>query len=308
MERRPCPDDAPPECHDQPPPASFTNVETGEVDGNTIIDSATIDGSHSLVYDKNWDRTDTINSIGWRNELQFNDQWKGTLDFGYSRADRDETYIQSVARANAFSSFSFTTSDSQLNWSTPEDLTDPGVVQLTNDPGWAEMRTPKFKDEIKSAQLAVNRTLEWGWFSGLDAGYAYNQRDKDVSSDAFYLELTGPTVDPVTGLPLHVIPTDALRDPVMIDYGGIRQSIVAWDVPSIMGMYAQVAKDPWLAQTNKFQVHEKIQTGFLRFDIATDLGSVPVRGNLGVQYVRSEQNSDGFAWNDGGSAVRTEVP
>jgi len=285
----------------QPPPAEFTNVQTGEVDGNTIIDSATIDGAHSLVYDKNWDRTDTIKSIGWRNELQFNDQWKGTLDLGYSRADRDETYIQSVARANAFSSFSFTTKDSQLVWSTPQDLTDPVVVQLTNDPGWAEMRTPKFKDEIKSAQLAVNRTLEWGWFSGLDAGYAYNQRDKDVSSDAFYLELTGPTVDPVTGLPLHVIPTDALRDPVTIDYGGIRQSIVAWDVPSIMGMYSQVAKDPWLAQTNKFQVHEKIQTGFLRFNIATDLGSVPVRGNLGVQYVYSEQNSDGFAWNDGGS-------
>ena len=66
-------------------------------------------------------------------------------------------------------------------------------------------------------------------------------------------------------------------------------------------MYAQVAKDPWLAQTNKFQVHEKIQTGFLRFDIDSKLGSVPVRGNLGVQYVHSDQNSDGFAWNDSGS-------
>ena len=154
----------------QPPPANFTNVETGERDGNTIIDSATIDGSHSLVYDKNWDRTDEIRSIGWRNELNFADQWKGTLDLGYSRADRDETYIQSVARANAFSSFSFTTSDSQLAWSTPQDLTDPAVVQLTNDPNWAEMRTPKFKDEIKSAQLAVNRSLEWGWFSGVDVG------------------------------------------------------------------------------------------------------------------------------------------
>ena len=85
----------------------FTNVETGDVDGNTVIDSATIDGAHSLVYDKNWDRTDKIRSIGWRNELNFNDQWKGTLDLGYSRADRDETYIQSVARANAFSSFTF---------------------------------------------------------------------------------------------------------------------------------------------------------------------------------------------------------
>ena len=281
---------------------------TAEVDGNTIIDSATIDGSHSLVYDKNWDRTDEIRSIGWRNELNFTDQWKGTLDLGYSRADRDETYIQSVARANAFSSFAFTTGDSQLAWSTPQDLTDPAVVQLTNDPNWAEMRTPKFKDEIKSAQLAVNRSLEWGWFSGLDVGFAYNQRDKNVSSDAFRLELTGPSVDPVTGLPLQVIPTDALRDPVMINIGGIEQGVVSWDVPSIMGMYAQVAKDPWLAQTNKFQVHEKIQTGFLRFDIDSKLGSVPVRGNLGVQYVHSEQNSDGFAWNDGGQAHQPVVP
>ena len=164
---------------------NFTDVQTGEVNGNTVIDSATIDGAHSLVYDKNWDRTDKIRSIGWRNELNFTDQWKGTMDLGYSRADRDELYIQSVARANAFSSFTFTTGDSQLTWSTPQDLTDPAVVQLTNDPNWAEMRTPKFKDEIKSAQLSVNRNLGWGWFSGLDVGVAYNQRDKDVSSDAF---------------------------------------------------------------------------------------------------------------------------
>ena len=86
---------------------AFSNVGTNVVDGNTIIDSGTVDGSHSLVYDKNWDRTDKIRSIGWRNELDFSDQWKGTLDLGYSRADRDETYIQSVARANASSSFDF---------------------------------------------------------------------------------------------------------------------------------------------------------------------------------------------------------
>ncbi len=285
----------------QPPPANFTNVQTANINGNTFITSATIDGAHSLVYDKNWDRTDKIRSIGWRNELNFTDQWKGTMDLGYSRADRDELYIQSVARANTFSSFSFTTSDSQLNWSTPQDLTDPGVVQLTNDPNWAEMRTPKFKDEIKSAQLAVKRNVGWGWFSGLDGGVAYNQRDKNVSSDAFRLDVTGATTDPVSGLPLAAIPTSALRDPVTINMGGIRQSVLSWSVPDIMGLYTPVAKDPWLAQTNKFQVHEKISTGFLRFVIDSNLGKVPVRGNLGVQYVRSQQNSDGFAWNDGGS-------
>jgi len=281
--------------------ANFTNVQTGEINGNTFIESATIDGAHSLVYDKNWDRTDKIRSIGWRNELNFADNWKGTMDLGYSRADRDELYIQSVARANAKSSFTFTTGDSQLNWSTPQNLTDPAIVQLTNDPNWAEMRTPKFKDEIKSAQLAVNRNMGWGLFSGLEAGVAYNQRDKDVSSDSFRLELTGPTTDPVSGLPLTAIPTSALRDPVSIKMGGIQQSVLSWSVPDIMGLYTAVAKDPWLAQTNKFQVHEKISTGFLRFAIDSNLGKVPMRGNLGVQYVRSKQNSDGFAWNDGSS-------
>jgi TonB-dependent receptor len=171
-------------------------------------------------------------------------------------------------------------------------LTDPAVVQLTNDPNWAELRTPTFKDEIKSAQLAVNRQMEWAFFSGLDVGVAYNQRDKNVSSDAFRLDVIG-------GTPLLAIPTSALRDPVTINMGGIKQSVLSWSVPDIMDLYTPVAKDPWLAQTNKFQVHEKVSTGFLRFVIGSELGKVPVRGNVGVQYVHSEQNSDGFSWNDG---------
>lgn len=280
--------------------ARFTNLGTKEIDGNTIIDSGMVRGSQSLVYDKNWDRGDKIKSIGWRNTLDFSDQWRGTFDVGYSRADRDETYIQSVAKANALSSFNFSNSGEpdHTSWSTPQDLTDPGVVQLTNDPNWAEMRTPKFKDEIKSAQLSINRSLDWGWFSGLDAGVAYNQRDKHVSSDAFLLTLTDAATQ---GVPFQAIPTDALRAPVTIDVAGIHTRVLSWDVPSIMNLYTASMKDPWLAQTNKFQVHEKVNTGFAKLNIDTTMGTMPVRGNVGVQFVHSEQNSDGFAWNDGGS-------
>jgi iron complex outermembrane receptor protein len=280
--------------------AQFSNVGTKEVDGNTIIDSGTVSGSQSLVYDKNWDRGDKIRSIGWRNQLDFSDQWRGTLDVGYSRADRDETYIQSVAKANATSSLNFSNAGQpdDASWSTPQDLTDPNIVQLTNDPNWAEMRTPKFKDEIKSAQLAISRSLSWGWFSGLDAGVAYNQRDKHVSSDAFLLTLTDAANQ---GVPFQAIPTGALRAPVTIDIAGIHQSVLSWDVPSIMNLYTATLKDPWLAQTNKFQVHEKVKTAFAKVNIDSTLGTMPVRGNVGVQFVRSEQNSDGFAWNDGGS-------
>ncbi|MGH7486196.1 MAG: TonB-dependent receptor domain-containing protein, partial [bacterium] len=281
-------------------PADFSNVSTSDVNGNTVIDSGTVSNGHSLVYDKNWDRTDKIKSVGWRNELELGTEWKGRLDLGYSHADRDELYIQSVARANADSSFDFSHHGEvgQTSWSTPQDLTDPAVVQLTNDPTYAELRDPKFTDEIKSMQLTADRSLGWGWFSGVGVGVAYNQRDKSVTSDSFYLQLNGAS-DPASGLPLEAIPTDALRAPVTIDVGGIDQQVVSWSVPGIMSLYDVVPKDPWSAQTNKFKVHEKVKTGFLKFDIQSQLGPVPVRGNLGVQVVRSDQDSDGFAWNDG---------
>ena len=47
------------------------------------------------------------------------------------------------------------------------------------------------------------------------------------------------------GLPLQAIPTSALRAPVTIDVGGINQSVLSWDVPSIMDLYTAVPKDPW---------------------------------------------------------------
>jgi iron complex outermembrane receptor protein len=284
------------------PAADYSNVTTTTVNGNTVIDSGTVANGHSLVYDKNWNRSDKITSIGWRNELDFGDGWKGTADLGYSHADRDELYIQSVARANANSSFNFSNlgSAEHSGWSTSQDLTDPTVVQLTNDPNWAEMRNPTFKDEIKSAQIFANRSLGWGWFNAVNVGLAYNQRDKTVRSDAYLLTLTGAS-DPALGLPLEAIPASALRAPVVIDVIGIHQSILTWDVPSIMNLYTATLKDPWSAKDSKFAVHEKVSTAYLKFDIDGKLGSVPVRGNLGVQVVHTKQASDGYAWNDGGS-------
>src|SRR4030095_1902038 len=73
-----------------------------------------------------------------------------------------------------------------------------------------------------------------------------------------------------------------------------------------MSLYTVVPKDPWSAQASKFAVHEKVSTAFLKLDIDSNWGKVPVRGNLGVQCVYTYQHSDGFAWNDGGSGGPAE--
>lgn len=271
----------------------FSNVGTSVVNDNTIISSGTVDGGRSLVYDKNFHRSDEITSIGWKNELKLADKWTAVTDVGYSRANRDERYIQSVAKGLAGGPLTFSGLDSNGNqaWSTSQNLASAANVQLTNDPDWAELRTPQYKDEIKSLRLSGKRDLDWGAFSVFEAGLAYNQRDKNVQSDAFRLSLASQNV---------AVPAGALGAPVAISVGGINTNVLAWDVPSVMGLYTANPKDPWSAKDNKYGVHEKVTTGYAKLDIDSTLGNVAVRGNVGVQAVHTQQDSDGYAWNDGG--------
>jgi len=271
------------------PAAAYTNVGTKEVNGNTVVDSGSVANGHSLVYEKTFQRTDDITALGWKNELKLDDKWTAVADLSYSRANRDETYIQSVARPTSNGSFTFSGlgSSGDQAWSTNQNLTDPALVQLTNDPDWAEMRTPHYKDEIKSIRLSAKRDLESGVFSAFEAGVNYSERDKNVTSDAFRLSLASKNV---------AVPSSALRAPTMIDVGGIHTSVMSWDVPSIMGLYTVNPKDPWMAKDNKYAMHEKVTTGYAKLNVDTDLGSVPVRGNLGVQAVQTKQSSDGYAW------------
>ncbi len=283
-------------------PSVFSNVGTSVVGGNTLISSGTIDGTpdatgnlvgpHNLIYGKNYWRTDKIASLGWHNELAIGDNWHAMADVGYSHADRNEYYIQSVARATPDSSFTVSGLNTvdHASWSTPQDLTNPSIVQLTNDPNWAESRTPHYTDEIESFQVSAKRNLSWGPLSALSVGLAINQRDKDVTAGANMLTLTGGALVP--------IPAGALRGSVNVSVGGINENILAYDIPSIMGLYTVTPKDPWEAQTNRYSVHEQVTTGYFKLDINSTLGSMPITGNLGMQLVRSTQGSDGFAWND----------
>jgi hypothetical protein len=72
-------------------------------------------------------RQDHLDRLAKR--ARFRQRVEGALDLGYSYAARSEDYIQSVARANANSSFDFanpgTAGASSTSWTTPQDLTDP---------------------------------------------------------------------------------------------------------------------------------------------------------------------------------------
>jgi iron complex outermembrane receptor protein len=48
-----------------------------------------------------------------------------------------------------------------------------------------------------------------------------------------------------------------------------------------------------------YEVKEKVNTAFVKANIDTDIGGTPVRGNLGVQFIHTDQSSHGFSRLDG---------
>ena len=278
------------------PASAYSNVKTSQLNGNTVVSSGTVANGRNIIDDKNQRQSNTLRSVGWKSELKLDDKWTAMADVGASKANRDDRLIESIAAgAPGSATFKFSGLDSNSNpsWSTNQDLTNPATMQLTNDPTWAQLVTPRYTDELKSLRLQAERSLDTTLFSKLTFGANHTRRDKDVNSAQYQLVLPS---DHMT------VPADAVRGTTHIQMGGIDTNILNWDVPSIMSIYKAVPKDPWRAQGQSYAVHEKVSTAFAKLDIDTQLGTVPVHGNLGMQAIHTQQVSDGFAWNDGATA------
>jgi iron complex outermembrane receptor protein len=277
------------------PASAYSNVGTKTVNGNTVVASGSVAHGTNIIDDKNFNRTDDIRSAGWKSELKLDDKWLVSMDVGLSKAKRHERLIESIATGVPGSAtFNFTGLDSESNpgWSTNQDLTNPSVMRLTNSPGWAQLVTPSYTDDLKTLRLSGERSLDNQWFSKLSFGANYTKRDKVVNSAEFQLTLPSDSM---------AIPAGSLRGSTNLNMGSINNNILAWDVPSILGLYTATRKNPWDAKDQAYAVHEKVSTGYVKLNIDTELFHVPVRGNVGVQAVHTQQLSDGFAWNDGGT-------
>jgi iron complex outermembrane receptor protein len=265
-----------------------------------VVASGTVANGTNIIDDKNFNRTDDIRSGGWKSELKLDSKWTATLDVGLSKATRHERLIESIATGGAGSAiFNFSGLDNESNpaWSTNQDLTNPANVQLTNNPNWAQMVTPSYTDQIKSLRLNFERTLDSSIFSKLQFGANQTRRDKVVNNQQYQLTLPLPP-----GTDTMAIPTNALAGATHISMGGINNDILAWNVPSVLGLYTATPKNPWDAKDQAYSIHEKVTTAYAKLDIDSSVGSVPVRGNVGVQAVHTQQLSNGFAWNDAGGS------
>lgn len=291
---------------------TLSDVGTTQVGLNTYATSATASALPTTTTNYDTKRTDTISAIGWNTALRLGDKWTATSDLSYSRDERDEKYQE--VYAGPWNNAAGTWAYGPFRWNVPVDggsqtftPLQPGFTSDANghrfgdvigfdyvpgDPRWTGViRDPHVTDEIKTLRLQARRSLD-GVFSGFTAGLNHTQRDKDVSKNETRLIMPMDA----DGNVVRDIPAAAVLSPLDMSWMGVSQ-FLRLDVPTLVESGALGKKVAELGlKTNDSAVSEKVTTAFAMLDIDTEVAGIPLRGNMGLQAVRTDQQADGWEY------------
>lgn len=258
---------------------------------NGVLVGGTFTGVRPVLRNDENSRSDDIFAFGFNNEFQFNDDWRGVADFSLSRANRDERILETYAGAATTDTVNFTLNpntglpdlDFGLNYA------DPTIISLTDPGGWGQdgyVKYPKFEDELRSVKLSAERRFASGFISSLEFGVNHSHREKSRNVAEAFLDLTaGDRV---------AIPGSLLNSPANLGFTGI-PGVISYNVPGSLGLYTpRTSLNPDILNKD-WRVEETVINTFVKLNIDTEVGGMPLRGNIGLQNVDADQESDGFS-------------
>ena len=269
------------------------NVTNAQVNGNGSFTGGVANNVYPLVRGLYNKREDKINAFGWRNEF-FIGAAKLTADASWSKAKRDEVSLENntqLGPAPQLDSVTLSYGGTLFPQFTPgRNYTDASKFSLGGMWGSGYGKRPSVEDELKSFRLdtALPAPNALGsLFSGIDVGLNYADRDKVKRQPEGSIDAPANTV----------IGSDLQYGLVDLGFAGVGM-IPSWDVPGVVAKYMTfnpVDNQPWLIP-KAWSVSEKITTGYVKGNIDTTWGAIPVRGNIGFQVQRTDQSSTSRVW------------
>jgi iron complex outermembrane recepter protein len=273
----------------------FGNASNFTVQGDRVT-GANVGYAKPVIRNDLNTRSDDLFAIGFNNEFHFSQDWSMTADLSLSRANRDERILETYAGTVGVSDTARVTIDPDTglpNIHFGFNYADPSIIRLNDSGGWGQdgyVKYPKFKDELKSIRLSAERSFASGPLSSIEFGINYANRDKSREVAEAFLDLIN---EPTT------VPQGLLNPPADLGFTGI-PGVISYDINSAFNQFYRLRGNVNGDILNKdWEIHEKISTAYAQLNFDTDLGDVPVKGNFGVQYVHSDQSSDGFSLANG---------
>ncbi|MDX2334240.1 TonB-dependent receptor [Brevundimonas vesicularis] len=268
-----------------------------------LIVAGTWDNIKGVVRNDLNKRDSNITALGWNTEFTLSDDWSANLDLSYSKVERNDIILETNAGTGrningALDTLGFElTDDGVTRFTSRLNYADPNLIRITSPQGWGGdvitggqagyMNTPSIEDEIKGARFSVTRQLHQSPFKSIDFGFNYTERQKSFVNDQFYLGVPG-------GGDLTV-PSAFLLDPTDLGYLGISQ-VLSYDALGLVnsGALDRIRNPNADVAAGNWSVTEKVSTSYVRANIDHNLFGLPLTGNVGMQFVYTDQAGQGF--------------
>lgn len=257
-----------------------------------------------------------IFSAGWNGTYEGENGWKALGDISYSKVDRSELVLETYSGTGrgglgATDNIGFVMTSKGAVFSPTLDYSDPNLIFLTSPQGWGgDIDTNKdgtleliggqdgfsnkrtIDDELWQFRGEVSKAIDNGFLSAVKVGLNYTTRDKSLTPDEFFLGLKANT-DGLTSVP---IPQEALLRPTNLGFLGLGP-VVSYDPVALFnsGIYNLVRNSNSDVLTKGWAVSEDVMTAYAQADIRTTIGASELTGNIGVQFIATDQSSTGFA-------------
>jgi iron complex outermembrane recepter protein len=267
----------------------------------TLVDGVAVSGTwnntRGIIRNDAQSIQDELKAVGWNNKLKLANGWSAAADLSYSHADRTEAVVETTASTPTYQADTATYDISGGNARLTPGLSyaDPSDIALTDVMGWGGgpaaaqagyIKLPHVEDELKSVRLSGRKELDGSsWFTGIDFGVNYADRNKNREFIEGQLRVKG-------GDPFGTIAMPG-GSTVMAGDSGI--AIAVFDpVANLNSVYDIASKAHPDIYNKDWTVKEKLSTLYFKADVDTELFGVPVRGNVGLQYVHTDQSSTAF--------------
>lgn len=272
---------------------------------NNALLKATAANVYPAVRNMYNDRIDKLTALGWNSQYRAG-KWIVTGDVSYSKAERDELNLETQASER-------TAANGVILDTVSYDLTSNGFPTISYGHNYADPATikigptifragygkvPQVTDTLYSYRLTTSRSLD-RFFRNVEVGFNYADRTKSKNQPE--ARLTETTIGQF--LP---VATGALLPDTNLGFAGVPASL-SWDVPTVLALGVNfqpfvpgngtsgIGASPGLAASlvqKRWTVDEKNSTSYAQFNIDTHLGSIRMRGNLGVQVSVVDQSSN----------------
>lgn len=265
-------------------------------DGETIVGRGS--GVQGVVRNDIRTRDADVSSAGWNFTYRPNDDWELELDVSHSRVERLDVDFESYSGTGRgfgngaaedrlpfmYSSEGYTVLDPSLNYA------DPSTILLTDPQGWGQVgfiKRPETEDELNAIRGSAKWFVKTDLIDSFDFGVYVSEREKIKRSIEDFVDLA-------SGMDEQAVPTDLIQGSTAFEFIGV-DGILSYDPEALLaaGIYDLRQNVNPDVVTKSWVVKENVLTAYVQANILTDLGDIPVRGNVGFQMVQTDQSSEG---------------